>query len=563
MRNFKTYILFLIICIQPVCKQIIAQEITGGTPFIQNYNNKNAYSTAENQHWAVLQDNRGVMYFGNNSGVLEFDGKNWRLIELPNKSVVRSLALGEKGKIFVGGKGEFGYLAPDSSQTLQYVSLIEKIPEDHTYFEDVWGIFSTNEGIIFHTFNKIYIYATDTFKIIEPETKFHLAFYVNNQFYVREKNIGLKKLHNGSLQMAPNGKEFKEKTVYKIIPYKEDDLLIITRSRGLFVYSPKNKGILFKDPLLTDIDNFIQDNQGFCATFNSSGSIVFGTLKNGIIVTRNGKITEHINKENGLGDNTIWAITIDQQGNVFAGMNNGIAYLVINSPFRIFNEKNGLQGTCLTTAFHQNSLFVGTSQGIFLKTAANNFSLYSKDNYIKGSNWQLKEIDGNLYSSHYNGISKIAKGGAKTIVDNVYTWKLLELQKQPGYIIAGTRNKGLLLLEKKNNRLELRNKIKGFTGSVRWFEEDNDGYIWVSHYNKGIFRFKLNKTHDSIVESSFFDKSNGLPSNTNNYVMKFKKQDNSQHIVFGTENGIYSYDKQKNIIFRNDSLDQYLKIKVL
>ncbi len=561
MKKFKIHILFLILCLQPFSEQIIAQKITGGTPFIQNYNNKNAYNTSENQHWAVLQDDRGVMYFGNNSGVLEFDGKNWRLIELPNKSVVRSLAIDEKGRIYVGAKGEFGFLAPDSSKTLQYFSLIEKIPEAHSYFEDVWGVFVTNQGIIFHTFNKIYIYANETFKIIEPETSFHLAFYVKNQFYVKENNFGLKQLNNGSLQMAPNGEEFKDNSVYKMMPYRKDDLLIVTRSKGLFIYSPKNKGILIKDTKLADIDNFLQENRGFCASYNPSGSIVFGTLKNGIIVTQNGKITEHINKDIGLGDNTIWGISIDQQGNVFAATDNGIAYLVVNSPFRKFDERNGLQGICLTAAFYQNNLFVGTSQNIFLNASENSFSSLTNDNYSKGYNWQLNEIDGNLYSAYYNGISKVNKDGMKIIVDDVYTWKLLELQKHPGYVIAGTRTNGFLLFEKNNNQLDLIDTVKGFNTSARWFEEDNDGCIWVSQYNKGVYRLRLNESYDSIAATTFFDKSNGLPSNTNNYVIKIKTQDNVPRIVFGTENAIYSYNKQKNLIFRNDTLSQHFKSK--
>lgn len=38
------------------------------------------------QNWAIAQDERGVMYFGNNSGLLEFDGSagcmNYRQKEL-------------------------------------------------------------------------------------------------------------------------------------------------------------------------------------------------------------------------------------------------------------------------------------------------------------------------------------------------------------------------------------------------------------------------------------------------------------------------------------------------
>ena len=32
------------------------------------------------QNWCIAQDNRGVMYFGNALGVLEYDGDSWRLI---------------------------------------------------------------------------------------------------------------------------------------------------------------------------------------------------------------------------------------------------------------------------------------------------------------------------------------------------------------------------------------------------------------------------------------------------------------------------------------------------
>jgi len=47
---------------------------------------------AEPSNWAIVQDDRGVMYFGNANGILEYDGVSWRLIQFPNKSVCRSLA---------------------------------------------------------------------------------------------------------------------------------------------------------------------------------------------------------------------------------------------------------------------------------------------------------------------------------------------------------------------------------------------------------------------------------------------------------------------------------------
>ena len=91
-----------------------------GFPLITNYLPKE-YS-ANVQNWAVIQDNRGVLYFGNVSGVLEYDGVNWRLIHIPN-DVVRCFAIDKDGKIYVGGINEVGYLKPDSIGSLNYVSL--------------------------------------------------------------------------------------------------------------------------------------------------------------------------------------------------------------------------------------------------------------------------------------------------------------------------------------------------------------------------------------------------------------------------------------------------------
>jgi hypothetical protein len=53
------------------------------------------------------------MYVGNTYGVLEYDGAKWSLLPLQNGSIVRSMAISESGKIFVGGVGDLGYLEPD------------------------------------------------------------------------------------------------------------------------------------------------------------------------------------------------------------------------------------------------------------------------------------------------------------------------------------------------------------------------------------------------------------------------------------------------------------------
>ena len=56
------------------------QNLDVGTPFIHNFTPDEFGGGLQN--WAVTQDERGVMYFANQAGLLEFDGVNWKLIEI-------------------------------------------------------------------------------------------------------------------------------------------------------------------------------------------------------------------------------------------------------------------------------------------------------------------------------------------------------------------------------------------------------------------------------------------------------------------------------------------------
>src|ERR1700749_3451831 len=67
------------------------------------------------QNFAVVQDSRGVLFFGNNSGILEYDGHDWDTIETPQEGPIKSLTIDSKGVIYVGGTGEIGFLSSDAT----------------------------------------------------------------------------------------------------------------------------------------------------------------------------------------------------------------------------------------------------------------------------------------------------------------------------------------------------------------------------------------------------------------------------------------------------------------
>src|SRR5690606_13034397 len=77
--------------------------------------------------WSSCRGLDGVLYFGNNDGVVIYDGEQWITVGLPNSSSVRFLLASDDGTIYAGGYNEFGKVQRDSLGNYFYQSMIENL----------------------------------------------------------------------------------------------------------------------------------------------------------------------------------------------------------------------------------------------------------------------------------------------------------------------------------------------------------------------------------------------------------------------------------------------------
>jgi len=123
------------------------------------------------------------MYFGNTDGVLEFDGVFWRLIRLTYGAGVRSLAVDATGRVYVGGRGEFGYLAPDAHGRSHFVPL--KVPKGDNDFFEVWNVVPTSAGVYFGTDFKIFFRSNSgEIKVFHSKKRFGRIFAAYGELFV-------------------------------------------------------------------------------------------------------------------------------------------------------------------------------------------------------------------------------------------------------------------------------------------------------------------------------------------------------------------------------------------
>src|SRR5690554_6195637 len=157
-RNLlNTALLFLILLPWGVS---FAQINQNGIPFITNYSHK-IYNAAET-NYSVTRDNRGVMYFGNEESILEYDGKNWTKIPVPNQTFILSLATAPNGRVYAGGVNDFGHLVPDNRGQLVYQSLAHLLKDKNAEITRVWKIYTNNDLVYFCTGSNIFLYNTLT-----------------------------------------------------------------------------------------------------------------------------------------------------------------------------------------------------------------------------------------------------------------------------------------------------------------------------------------------------------------------------------------------------------------
>ncbi|MCI4670312.1 MAG: hypothetical protein MRZ79_19400 [Bacteroidia bacterium] len=512
-----------------------------GLPPITNYS-KQDYQ-AETQNWAIKQDNRGIMYFGNNEGLLEFDGSSWKLYTMPNKCIVRSIANDDKGKLYIGGQDELGYFFPNEQGSLIYHSLVDLIPADYRKFEDVWKIFVAEEGVYWCTQRWIFLQKDSSIQVIMPENKFENYFFVDEKLYVQDQTIGLKYWDGTKLQLIPFTKEISQKRISEVFALEDEQLLIFTSEQGIFTLKD---GVL--ESWEEEVADYLMTNRIYSVLSLRNGYWAIGTSLNGLLILKEGgKPFRKINKGRGLPNNSILCMLEDSEGNLWLGLENGISHIELQSPFSFLDDRLGVEGTAYSSAIHNNSLYLATNQGIYFQNWSNPPDPLSKGQFDlvktsqEGANWSLDLVDGELIAGKHEGAFKV-DGDQILPMSNVQgAWTFQKLRNQPNMAIEGTYN-GFLLYKKIGQKWVYQRKLEGFDESARVVAQDQKGRIWVTHPYRGVYRIVLAADGQSIASVDYFNSKHGLPSNLSINVAPIQDM-----LFFTTEKGIYTFIEEKEI----------------
>lgn len=536
-------------------------------PYLKNYSPKLYEGGTDN--WSIVQDNRGVMFFANAIGVLEYDGTRWRLYSVSNQSMTRSLAIDDKGRVYVGAVGEFGYLEADIKGELHYKSLTENLNEADKAFSDIWKIYVINDEIYFQSFEKIFCLKNGNIKVFNPQNLFHLSYVINNELWVIDRGIGLKRIENGKLIDAPSSSLFADEKIYAAIPFDAKTWLISTRNKGLQLYKPfPRNGEPMLSPFNTPASVYLEESAIYQGIEIDNNTIAFATLGGGVVVLeKNGRVKNIINKLNGLQVDNVYFMFLDNNKSLWLALDNGISKIEITSPLSWFNDISGVSGSVESIIFFQNKLYIATTQGVFIQNALKeDTEIKTKDDVIKrikrfsqipgisSQSWSLIKIkeegeDKLLIAGTSDGVYEI-KSEKSNLISNYYTYSIHQSSKNPDIFYLGTVS-GLAVIKREGNKWKDLGVLEGIQSSIRSIVEDKNGDIWMGiPFFEGVAKIEFNK--DGSYKTSWgnaynvqtFDTTSGLNDFRYNIVYSLNND-----ILVATYKGLYKWDFEKQKFF--------------
>jgi DNA-binding CsgD family transcriptional regulator len=497
------------------------------------------------QNWEICRDPVSrYIYFANSAGLIEFNGITARTYTVPSRQGVRSVYVNNDGMIFTGSFEDFGIWSKDMSGRLSYASLAEET--DISKNDEIWNIYELDHSIYFQSFTAVYIFDYNVVRKVETPSFMLFFFRVGERFMAQALGTGLYWFDGSGFTFIEGSEPFGSLKVHALIDFGADDQWICTANDGIFAFD----GINFTS-LNSEISLFLKEftcNAGLAANENM---IVFGTILKGVaICDRSGRILETIDYSNGLNNNTVLSLYLDDSGGIWAGLDDGANYILTSSHVTYYANTSGALGTIYTAIRDQDHLYLGTNHGLFAADISPDDGNYRFSDLriipnTQGQVWKLAQYDGQILCGHNEGTFVINGGKAEQISDVTGGWSF----KPYGDLLLEGTYTGIVSFGKNSSgKWVYRNRIEGYIEPTRFLEIDYLGYVWAVHPQKGIYRLELNEQADSIVSSLYFsllaDSSKILSmSNLNNQV------------VFMASDHIFAFDYEKQDFFPVTSLE--------
>ncbi|WP_430817232.1 LuxR C-terminal-related transcriptional regulator [Carboxylicivirga sp. RSCT41] len=511
---------------------------------------------ASNRNWCIDLGKDGYVYIGNDMGLMSFDGVNWTLNELPARSKIRSVCVGSDGLIYTGSAEEIGYWKRDKTGRLNYISLKDRLVNVTFHNQEIWRIFEdADKNIVFQGFSLTLRYDGQRVKKVEVDSPPNLMVEYDNRLWGSTRQGILLELTGYGYQKILQSPQLKQARLKGIFPYADNQALLMTRTKGLFIWEENTLS-----PWQCEANERLINEDINCATYHN-GFYYIGTINSGLlIVNSKGHIVHEINSQNHLQDNTILSLQLDEYDRLWFTMSVGLGYLELNSPIKFLIDANKRIGAVHSVTHHKGRFYIASNKGVWCKPFAKGEQLVSFDDFkllpdLKGLAWSLKVVDDHLLCGHNRGTYIINKENVRKISNHAGGRSFQKLKVQgKNYLILNSYTNLVVLEQGKHGSWRFKTTVEGFSEPTMSVAVDHKDQLWLQHDRKSeLYNIRLQQNLKDAYSYNVYDAENGLPQDMKSEVYEFKNR-----IIITSSKGMFTYDGLKDSIVKYDQLNAQL-----
>lgn len=336
-----------------------AQNQTG-SPFITNY-----YLTGiviDPQNWDIEQSADELMLFANRRGVLTFDGTEWTFIETKDiPYVIRREH--DKERVFVGCRGDLGYLYKNDKGIYNYKSL--KKPGQ--VIGNISRIEVLPESVMYYSELAVYEYSLDDINEYKlwrsnSDSRFRGMVRLKDKVLINQEGVGLQWVENDTMIAIAGGDRLRNTHILFSLPYDGDRVLVGTEEDKLYLFDGKT----FKD-FQSEANEYIYQNVLSGGVMMEGDKIALSTLTGGCVIInkKDGSIDNIITYRSGIPDDELYAIGLDRDGGLWIAHEFGLSRIDQTLPVQNYSSFPGLEGNLNTAVSFNNTTYVATSEGVY------------------------------------------------------------------------------------------------------------------------------------------------------------------------------------------------------
>lgn len=538
--TYWVYFCLLIFAVEVGAKSFAPE--TGLFP-IREWTSK-AYNAHE-QNWCITQAPNGLIYVANGSALLEYDGVNWRKIDVMNDYTVTTVSVDDTGKIYIGAIGEIGYFEPDSVGSLSYISLKNKLPPQAQEFNDIWYTQITPEGVYFLANDQLFRWKDNKFKVWSFDETLSFSVSIRDKIYIRQSGLGLLTVDHDSLLLIKGSEIYKDNSIFGMIQDGNDEVLIFSKQFGLQKCRIQEDQLTVLNSADENLTQYFANHIPVYAARLADDIFAVATINGAVVINKAGQLLHFIGENYKILNHVFnWAF-VDRDGGLWLASNNGIVYLAINSPFSVFDNRIGLNGSVIDIIRFHNSLYVATIEGVFRLESAfqENYTQVIKLNpdnhkffwrFAIAFNQLLVSSTMGVYEVRTNSITKLFK----TSGNNEY--EIYIPQKDNSQMFVSTSDCKLFCYRFEENKWVEKQEFEGINQAIRSIAEeikpssDISLTLWLGSDLSTVYLLEMSNDRYTLNP---YNERHGVPETTSDIV-----QINQQIYLSGFGKAIYKYN---------------------